>query len=103
MENRTAPKIRLVFHKGDLKMKFIILIAVILATLTLGALQRGIHLTRQQLSDYRDLATHLEQDNQKLRDNIRTANTAEGIARIAQEELDLVSPDTIIFKTAPSN
>ena len=103
MEKQHPTKVRFVFHKGSMKMKFIILVAVILATLTLGALRRSIQVTRRQYEYLRSQAISLEQEKRELQENIRTVSTADGITRIAQEELGLVSPDTILFKSAPGN
>lgn len=103
MSEQENPKIRLVLHKGSMKVKSIILITVILATLSLGVLQRSIVRSYQQLTHYRNQAIVLEQENEKLAEDIANVNTAGGIAAIAQQELGLVSPDTVVFKPTSGN
>lgn len=97
MSDQKMSNVRFVLHSGSLKMKFIILVTVIICTLTLLLLQRSVTSTRARLEDYRQRAIVLEHENSDLRNCIKNVNTAEGMEEIARNELGLVSPNTIVF------
>ena len=98
MAEQNIPRFRFVLHRGSLKLKFIILVTVVVSTLTLFVLQKGIVLSRNQLADLRSRAIALEQENADLKNSISNVDTAEGIDEIARRELGLVSPNTVVFR-----
>ena len=75
-----------------------ILVAVLLSVMTLATLLLAIHSTRSQVEDLRAEAVQLEHENSRLDLYIRELGTIRGIIRIAQEELGLVEPGTVIIQ-----
>ena len=98
MAEQNIPRFRFVLHRGSLKLKFIILVTVVVATLTLFVLQKGIVLSRNQLADLRSRAIALEQENADLQEDIEALGSAQSVQEIAKESLGLVDPDTVIIK-----
>jgi cell division protein FtsB len=89
--------IRIVYTRSSILLKCVVLTALLVSAAALLTL-RGLHL--QELAHQEALraqAAELEQDNHRLAENIAQLGTLQGIRRIANEELDLVDPDTIIF------
>ena len=75
----------------------VVAIAVIIG-ITAFLVLRSVTLDAQARAEqWRAQAQQLEQENQALEDKIDNLGTLEGIKDIAQDELGLVDPDTIII------
>lgn len=90
--------IRFERRKSTIQLKIFVLIAIVLATIAVLVLLKGILLEKRQLKLLRMEAMTLEQKNSHLSDAISKVNTPEGIASIAQQEFGLVYPDTVVFQ-----
>ena len=91
-------KVRFVCRRSRIVTKLVILVAVLLSVMTLATLLLAIHSTRSQVEDLRAEAVQLEHENSHLDLYIRELGTIRGIIRIAQEELGLVEPGTVIIQ-----
>ena len=91
-------KVRFVCRRSRIVTKLVILVAVLLSVMTLATLLLAIHSTRSQVEDLRAEAVQLEHENSRLDLYIRELGTIRGIIRIAQEELGLVEPGTVIIQ-----
>ena len=91
-------KVRFVCRRSRIVTKLVILVAVLLSVMTLATLLLAIHSTRSQVEDLRAEAVQLEHENGRLDLYIRELGTIRGIIRIAQEELGLVEPGTVIIQ-----
>ena len=91
-------KVRFVCRRSRIVTKLVILVAVLLSVMTLATLLLAIHSTRNQVEDLRAEAVQLEHENSRLDLYIRELGTIRGIIRIAQEELGLVEPGTVIIQ-----
>lgn len=80
--------------------KVVVAAAIVLSSLTLISLRLGHWEAKEKLSELEHRAAVLEQENQELRDDIGRLGTTDSIRDIAQEELGLVDPDTIIIENA---
>lgn len=100
MANNTAPegKVKLVYRKSRTGTKIVVITAIVLSVLTLAALSIAIHLTRAETENLRQEAIGLERENSRLERYIEQYGTIEGIIRIAQEELGLIEPESIIIQ-----
>ncbi len=58
------------------------------------------HLKRE-IAELRGEAALLEQENADLREKIDNLDSVEGVEEIAENELDLVDPDTIVIDPNP--
>ena len=90
-------RIKLVVRKSRPVTKIVALCAVVLSTVALLTLQSAILSSREKTAELMDQASKLEQQNQDLEQRIDSLDTEEGIRGIAEEELDLVDPDTVII------
>lgn len=105
MANRFNPfsRIRLVYRRSSLLLKCVVLVALILSTAALLTIRYSIRSSQQELEQLRNQAARLEQENQQLDQQTSELGTVDSIKQIAQEELDLVDPDAIIFHTVDNN
>ena len=105
MANRFNPfsRIRLVYRRSSLLLKCVVLVAIILSTAALLTIRYSIRSSQQELEQLRNQAARLEQENQQLDQQTSELGTVDSIKQIAQEELDLVDPDAIIFHTVDEN
>ena len=105
MANRFNPfsRIRLVYRRSSLLLKCVVLVAIILSTAALLTIRYSIRSSQQELDHLRNQAARLEQENQELDQQTGALGTVDSIKQIAQEELDLVDPDAIIFHTVDNN
>ena len=90
-------RIKLVVRKSRPVTKIVALCAVVLSTVALLTLQSAILSSREKTAELMDQASKLEQQNQDLEQRIDSLDTEEGIRGIAEEELDLVDPETVII------
>ena len=90
-------RVKLVFRKSRPVTKVVALCAVVLSTVTLLTLQSAILASRERAAELAEQAGRLEQQNENLEQRIDGLDTEEGIRDIAEEELGLVDPDTVII------
>ena len=90
-------RVKLVVRKSRPVTKVVALCAVVLSTVALLTLQSAIMASRDTTAELMDQAGKLEQQNQDLEQRIDGLDTEEGIRTIAEEELGLVDPDTVII------
>lgn len=95
---QTKPKLRLVMRSGStaLKIVMVVLIVFSMAALTALAWVRGS--IRSQVEDLRQEAAALEQENRELQEKIDALGSVQSVQDIAQEELGLVNPDTVLIQ-----
>ena len=93
-------RFQLQYRRTSTLNKVVIAAAVVLSSITLLSLRLVQWEAEEKLADLRQQAAALEQSNNELRQDIDELGTADSIRDIAQEELGLVDPDTIIFENA---
>lgn len=81
------------------KMVVIALIAV--CTVSLIALRLTSQRLKAEIAELRSEAAQLEADIADLREKIDMQGSVEGVEDIAENELDLVDPDTIVLDPNP--
>lgn len=96
-KNKSRPRFRLVFRRSSTLTKCVVLATVVLCTAALLALRGAILSTRAQTEALRTQAYTLEQENSQLEQDISQLGSVQSITRIAQEELGLADPNTIVF------
>ena len=89
--------VKLVVRKSRPVTKVVALCAVVLSTVALLTLQSASLASREHTAELMDQANKLEQQNQELEQRIDGLDTEEGIRDIAEQELGLVDPDTVIL------
>ena len=80
--------------------KVVVAAAIVLSSITLISLRLAHWENEEKLANLRHQAAVLEQRNEELRRDIENLGTTDSIRQIAQEELGLMDPDTIIFEQA---
>ncbi len=95
MANKSGIQIKLA--RGSTLMKVLVLVVLVLSIACLMVLRANILEARGEAESLRGQAAQLEQENSRLQTYIQQLGTVQGIIRIAQEELGLVQPDSIIF------
>ena len=93
-------RFQLQYRRTSTLNKVVIAAAVVLSSLTLLSLRLVRVEAKETLADLRQQAAILDQRNDELRRDIDELGTADSVRKIAQEELGLVDPDTIIFENA---
>lgn len=78
-------------------VKILVLAVLVLSIVGLMLLRGAILDTKRENEALRAQAGELQQENSRLEAYIQQFGTVQGIIRIAQEELGLVQPDSIIF------
>ena len=90
--------VRLIYRRSRPATKIVVLVAVALSLLTLLALHIATGAAKAQTEQLRTEAVGLEQANSRLDLYIEQLGTIEGIIRIAQEELGLIEPGSVIIQ-----
>lgn len=88
--------VKIVFRTNRVIMS-IVLVAVICATVAVIALQSSLEESRNQFELLRQQAAALEAANEELASDIDDLGSVESAIEIAEDELDLVLPGTVIF------
>lgn len=91
------PRIKLQFQKSGILVKVAVLAVVVLCTLAMLSMRGVILQQREEKARLQKQAQVLEQENSRLESGIATLGTVEGVIQIAQDELDLVLPNTVIL------
>ena len=90
-------KIKFIPRRGSLLAKAVLLSVVVFSTAAMLAMNTALVESRQRAEDLRQNAMALEQEQQDLQNRIEDLGTDEAVRQIAQEELGLVDPDTVII------
>lgn len=99
MAKRQGPfrRYRLVYRRSSLLTKCVVLATLIVTTAVLLGLTVGIRNARRAEAESRAQAAQLERENAALEENIQQADSVESHKQIAEQELGLVDPNTVIF------
>lgn len=95
MANKSGIQVKLV--RGSILGKILVLVALVSSIGCLIWLRGAILEEKKEADTLRAQAAQLEQENSRLETYVQQLGTVQGIIRIAQEELGLVQPDTVIF------
>ena len=97
---RFLSRFQLQYRRTSALNKVAIAAAVVLSSVTLVSLRLAQWGAQEDLAMLQHRAAELRRENQALRDDIDELGTAESTREIAQRELGLVDPDTIIIEDA---
>ena len=90
--------IRLKFRRSSNQMKLIVIGIIVFGCIGLFALRSTIRNTQESNALLVTQAAQLEQDVDTLNQQIDIAGSVEGVEQIAQDELGLVNPDTVLIQ-----
>ena len=102
MKKRANPlsKIKLVYRPGKTLIKVALLGVIVLSTAALVTIHAAIENGKDKLEADTAEAAVLEQQNQELEQDINALGSKDSILDIAEEELGLVDPDTVVYVPA---
>lgn len=90
-------RIRLVKRRSRILTKVVVITAIVLPMLALLTLRSAILGEEDRAETLRAQAAALEAENACLEQNIEELGTVQSVRRIAQEELGLADPDTVML------
>ena len=90
--------IRLKFRRSSNHMKLIVIGIIVFGCVGLFALRSTTRSTQEANALLVTQAAQLEQDVDTLNQQIDIAGSVEGVEQIAQDELGLVNPDTVLIQ-----
>jgi cell division protein FtsL len=93
-------RFQLQYRRTSTLHKVVVAAAVVLSSVTLLSLRLAHWNAEERAAELRQQVAAQEQQNADLRQDINELGTADSIREIAQEELGLVDPDTIIIEDA---
>ena len=89
-------EIQVVYRRSKPLTKVVVIAAIVLSMAALIALRWTQNDILAQIQAMREEAAQLEQENAELREDIDELGSVQSVEEIAQEELGLVNPDTVI-------
>lgn len=90
-------RIRFIPRRASLLSKAVLLSVVVFSIAAMLVMGSAVVQGRQRLEYLRQSAIALEQEQQDLQNRVEGLGTDEAVRQIAQEELGLVDPDTVII------
>ena len=90
--------IRLDFRRSSYQMKLIVIGIIVFGFIGLFVLRSAIRNTENANANLVSQAAQLEQDIDVLDQQIAVVGSVEGVEQIAQDELGLVNPDTVLIQ-----
>ena len=90
-------KFQIVLRPGTTLLKIVVIVLIVFSTAAMIALSWVRQSIQVRTEDLRQEAMALEQENKDLETKISILGSVQSVEQIAQEELGLVSPDTIII------
>lgn len=97
MDHRKKKKYKIVFRRGKTMTKVALLVVIVLSTMTLIAIGGAVHRGQARVDALQAQARDQEQEKAALEKDIAALGSEDGIRDVAEKELGLVDPDTIIF------
>ena len=92
--------IQVTFQKSSLLTKVIVICTIVLASASLIAMRISQTLIQEETAELEKEAASLIVENQALAEKTADVDSVQGVQQIAQEELDMVYPDTEFFVSA---
>ena len=91
-------KVQIVFFKSSTRVLTALAVVILLTATALGTLRLVEHRMIRQTEDLRTQAAQVEYENKLLQQYTDELGTTKSVERIAQEELGMVSPDTVLIE-----
>ena len=95
---KMARRFKLKIKRSSRSTKIAVCGAIVVSVISLLALHASTQDAQAQVEAWKTKAQQLEQEKNRLEDKIANLGTLEGIKDIAQDELGLVDPDSVILE-----
>lgn len=90
--------VKVVVRPSTPALKIIVIVVILLSMVALVSLSFVRSSIQARTRDLQEQAAELEYENEVLGDKIANLDSEQSIQEIAEEELDLVRPDTVIIE-----
>ena len=102
-EKTKAPKkkVKVILRPSPLSLKILLIVLILVSTLALLALRWVTDGIRQETENLREKAAAVEYENGELDQKIDEVDSVKGVQNIAEEELHMVDPNTVIIDPKP--
>lgn len=103
MDEKKNPfrKVKVIFRPSPMSLKILVIVLILFSMAALMALRWVTNSIRQETENLREEAAAVEQENSDLKEKIDDVDSVKGVQNIAEEELDMVDPDTVIIDPKP--
>ncbi len=91
--------VRIVYRRSKPLVKVVVIAVIVLSMAALLTLRWSLSDIQAQIQDMRSQVSRLELENADLNEKIDELGSVQSVMDIAQEELGLVDPDTIVIET----
>lgn len=91
-------RIRLVYRRSKPLTKMAVAVVIVLSMAAMLSLNAAKRDAAAQLKALQAQAAALEQEAAKLKQDMSILGTPESVEQIARDELNMVDPDTVIFR-----
>jgi cell division protein FtsL len=81
--------------------KVVVIALILVCMAALITLRWSGNQLKNEIADLRDEAAQLESDNKELGELVDDPDSVEGVAHVAEEDLEYVDPDTIVIDPNP--
>ena len=92
--------IQVTFQKSKPLTKLIVICTIVLASASMIAMRISQRAIEEETARMEKEAAQLIVENQELAEKTADVDSVQGVQQIAQEELDMVYPDTVFFDPA---
>lgn len=92
-------KSRVVFQRSTLGTRIALLVMLCVCIAAMAVAGLAIYTAKRDTATLRQQALDLEKRNEQLEEYLSKLGSVDAIVRIAQEELGLYLPDTVLFDT----
>ena len=96
--NNFFSRIQLTFRRSNNVTKIVVIAAIALSMFTLIALRLTINAVENRTEELRRKAAAMEIANEELQDKIDSAGSIDSVVEIAEEELGLVQPGSVVLQ-----
>ena len=93
--------IKVEYSRSHPLTKVVVIALILVCTAALITLMWSGTNLRNEISELRSEAAELEAENAELAEKIEDLDSVEGVENIAEDELDMVDPDTIVINPNP--
>lgn len=91
-------KKQVIFRSTSPILKAVVLVLIVFSIAVLGALTLVQVQLQKQMASMTAEAAHITAENEKLTNRLENPGDLDTIRKIAEEELDLVDPDTVLIE-----
>lgn len=94
-------KVKVILRPSPLSLKILLIVVILFSMGALIALRWVTNSIRQETENLREEAAAVEYENEGLKEKIDEVDSVKGVQNIAEEELHMVDPDTVIINPKP--